>query len=164
MKKSILLVLCLLASSTGAQAQSASEAATQYQARMDAFMADLADDKRIAVAGQIRYPLRFWHDGEEIFAIGTPADFLANYETIFTDRTRPMLLAIDTSEYSRFTAGIMIGDGEIWFDREAAQVVTLNIFENPVALASVPFGEAYRSAKTIGLEEFLWRGERYTTD
>ena len=87
MKKSILLALCLLASSTGAQAQSASEAETQYQARMDAFMTDLADEDRAAVAGRIRYPLRFWHEGEEIFTIGTPADFLANYETIFTGRT-----------------------------------------------------------------------------
>lgn len=134
-----------------------------YRERMAAIISAISADDREAVAASIAYPLKFWSGGEEIFAIGNPADLLANFDAIFAKSNKSVLLDLDTSEYARFTQGIMLGSGEIWFSTDGAKIRTLNFFAEPIALTSASFADAFRRSNDLGLAEFLWRGDLYAT-
>jgi len=140
------------------------EPVDHYKTAIDAIMTFIADDDRAAFAGVIIYPLRFWHDGKELFSIGNPADLLLNYETILAVHDRQHLLALPTDGYQRFTEGVMIGAGEIWFDEDVSKIRSMNLFETAPDLIAAPFDDAYRSSKELGLTEFEWQGARFTTN
>lgn len=159
-----LAAICLLATDLDPAALADPDPGPPYQARIEAVMGSLAADDRDAVASAMEYPLRFWNEGREIFAIGSPADLLVNYDAIFTADNRALLLALDTAAYTRYTQGIMLGAGEIWFDGDGARIRALNFFDRAIDLETAPFAAAYRSARDLGLAEFLWRGAPYTTD
>ncbi len=134
-----------------------------YQARLDAVIGAIGARDRETVAASIIYPLKFWSDGVELFTIGNPADLLANFEVIFDSEHRAFLSDLDTSAYARFTQGIMLGAGEIWFSTDGTKIRALNFFDDPIRLISAPFAQAFRRSNDLGLDEFLWRGDLYAT-
>ena len=156
--KRILTCLCLLAASPAIAAED-----EPYSARIDTVMAALGGGEREIIAASIRYPMRFWKEGEEIFVIGNPVDLLINYDTIFTPENIETLRALDTGAYARFTQGIMLGTGEIWFTSDGTKIRALNFFDTAPTLESAPFADAFARSKALGLNEFIWRSKAFTT-
>jgi hypothetical protein len=85
------------------------------QGRDAAFLASLqqavGDNDQEAVSEMIQYPLRTTHS-----TIKTPAQFLRNYDTIFNDGVKSAVAGQTADSLFYRDQGVMIGNGEIWFD------------------------------------------------
>lgn len=85
------------------------------QTRDAAFLASLqqavADDDQEAVSEMIQYPLRTTH-----ITIKTPKQFLRNYDAIFSDGVKAAVAGQTADNLFYRDQGVMIGNGEIWFD------------------------------------------------
>lgn len=83
--------------------------------RDGAFLAALqqavADDDRDAVSGMIAYPLRTTH-----FTVKTAAQFLKNYDRILNAGVKQAIADQDASNLFYRDQGVMIGNGQVWFD------------------------------------------------
>ena len=79
------------------------------------FLADLqqavGNDDQQAVSEMIQYPLRTTH-----MTIKTPAQFLNNYDAIFNDGVKAAVASQSADNLFYRDQGVMIGNGEIWFD------------------------------------------------
>ena len=85
------------------------------QTRDAAFLASLqqavGDDDQEAVSEMIQYPLRTTH-----MTIKTPKQFLRNYDAIFNDAVKAAVADQTADSLFYRDQGVMIGNGEIWFD------------------------------------------------
>lgn len=88
------------------------------------FWLAVKDNQREAVASCIRYPIGVTLDGKSR-KIKDRADLLANYGLIFSPGYREAILqGMPHGMFARDT-GVMLGDGEVWFDG-TGKVIALN--------------------------------------
>lgn len=103
------------------------------QPKADAFLASLkaavkSPDKR-KVAAMVRYPLLInTSNGRK--QIGTSAQLIAEYDRLFTTSVRKAIEEQTAACLFANWQGVMIGDGEVWFDEQPngiLKIKTLNI-------------------------------------
>jgi len=79
------------------------------------FLADLqqavGNDDQQAVSEMIQYPLRTTQ-----MTIKSPEQFLKNYDAIFNDGVKAAVASQTADSLFYRDQGVMIGNGEIWFD------------------------------------------------
>lgn len=83
-----------------------------------AVCAAAGQDDAQALAALVRYPLTLRRDGT-LLRLEGPADFLRAYSQIFGPETRADLLAADPEDLFQNWAGVMIGQGSVWFEGSA---------------------------------------------
>jgi hypothetical protein len=82
-----------------------------------------------AVASIVRYPLRLSVGGRET-TVRDSAEFLRKYEQIFQPRVAAAILDQDPECLFGNWQGAMVGDGEVWFQRESSgdfKIITVNV-------------------------------------
>ncbi len=83
----------------------------------------VAAGKKEEVANYVIYPLRVNCDQEKIM-IKTKEDFIKNYDEIFTDKIKTALENQKVEDLFVNYQGVMVGNGEIWFDGNG--IITIN--------------------------------------
>ena len=85
------------------------------------------DKKRFAAL--IRYPIRVL-DGNHSIEVPTPSDFVDKYSSILTSDVKHAILAQSATCLFGNGQGIMVGKGQLWFQREAngdMKIITINL-------------------------------------
>lgn len=80
------------------------------------------------VARLVQYPVRIIGDGRQI-KIAHQSDFIHKYSSIITPKVRAAILAQSAECLFGNYQGMMIGDGQIWFQPEASgqmRIITIN--------------------------------------
>jgi hypothetical protein len=92
--------------------------------RAKAFQAAVSIKDRALVAGMIRFPITVILGGRRT-RIESTTELLRVYEQVFTSTfTTRLVAAIPHHMFSR-DQGVMLGNGEIWFD-DVGQVIAIN--------------------------------------
>lgn len=99
--------------------QPASAQANATEGQVEVFLAALqkaveSGDKR-RIASMIRYPIVFRSKPRNLL-IKTPAAFIAAYDRIFTPSVKRAVAEAKAETLFRNSQGVMINQGEIWFD------------------------------------------------
>ena len=74
-------------------------------------------DDRPALAGMLRTPFTTHDRGREVRTYPDARAVLADLDALFTPRVRKAILAAKGDALFVRDQGVMIGDGEVWFDR-----------------------------------------------
>jgi hypothetical protein len=80
-------------------------------------------------ASLVRYPIHVL-DGDHGTVISSPSDFAEKYSSIVTPDVRRAVLVQSTSCLFANDQGIMIGRGQLWFQKESSgdmKIVTINL-------------------------------------
>lgn len=85
---------------------------------LDALKDAILRDNRAWVAERISYPLRVNGEGGAR-EIRDASELLENFERVFTGKVRSAILAQDAARLFRNWSGMMIGNGEVWFEAVA---------------------------------------------
>ncbi|NHZ66471.1 hypothetical protein [Massilia genomosp. 1] len=88
------------------------------------FWLGVKEGNKKVVAAQLRYPVNVSVGGRRT-TLKTGAALIANYDAIFTDKYRAAILNGVPHNMSSNTQGIMLGNGEVWFN-EQGKVISLN--------------------------------------
>jgi hypothetical protein len=103
-----------------------------------AFRRAVVDGRRMDVAQTLRYPIpvRLAYNGPaRVLSIANANELLSRYDEIFTSSFRQLIVcAVPLLMFSRDT-GIMLANGEVFFDEEDGKVIRLN---NDSILLSAP--------------------------
>src|SRR5687767_10586810 len=115
MKAAALWLTLILAAPAAAQAPDWVLQDRSYEAFLTRLQAAVRVGDRRAVAQIVRYPLRVNSDGRPFF-YRSPAAVRRHYARIFAARVRAAVLAQRFEALFGRDQGVMIGNGEIWFD------------------------------------------------
>lgn len=74
-----------------------------------------------ALAGMIRYPFTIWNHGEAVRVYADREALLPHLHALFTRRVRQAILDAEWASLFVRDQGVMIGDGEVWFDRHEGE-------------------------------------------
>lgn len=79
-----------------------------------------------AAAALVSYPLRAYSGPRQRHTFGSKSLLLAHFDTVFTPKVQRAILAQTPSCLFANSQGIMIGDGEVWFNKtpEGAYAIT----------------------------------------
>ena len=69
---------------------------------------------RAAVAGMIRYPLRVNHDPQHHITVASAAEFIRQYDAVFTPVIRQGIAKQTAAKLSGTHDGVMIDGGRLW--------------------------------------------------
>ena len=115
MRALLSLLILLLAAPAAAQPPDWVLQDRAYAAFLTDLQAAVRRGDRRAVSGLVRYPLRVNSNGRARF-YRSPAAVRRDYALIFTPRVRRAILAQRFEALFGRDEGVMIGNGEIWFD------------------------------------------------
>lgn len=95
-----------------------------FESKVKTFLSAVAANDKLAVASAVAFPLNANH-GNSHRVFKNRAQFLANYDQIFTARFRAVLK--DCVPHNMFARdqGVMLGTGQVWFN-EIGKAYTLN--------------------------------------
>lgn len=114
------LSIVILPASSAQQTGRYEVAGIDNAAAAENFFAELrravAEDERAKVAAMIAYPIFVSIAGRRI-RLRRQADLLRRYNLVFNRRVREALARQQVSELFVNWQGVMIGDGEIWFNQ-----------------------------------------------
>lgn len=68
-----------------------------------------------ALVPYIQFPLNVYTNGKKLVPSSDQAQFLANYNLIFTPKVKQALVNQDVKQTFVNAQGVMAGDGEVWF-------------------------------------------------
>lgn len=89
-----------------------------------AFWLGVKEGNKKVVAAQMRYPVNVSIGGKRT-KLKNSAALIAHYDAIFTDKYRAAILNGVPHNMSSNTQGVMLGNGEVWFN-EQGRVISLN--------------------------------------
>lgn len=116
----LIAFLIIPVSITAQQAGKYSNAGIDNDASVETFFLVLQEsvskDARDKVADMINYPLRV-NSGGHIEVIQKKSTFLKRYESVFTSQVKEALGKQNVSGLFVNSQGVMIGNGEIWFNK-----------------------------------------------
>ena len=117
----ILLALLLIpASVTAGQTGKYSVAGIDDDAAVGRFLHDLQEavskNDRARVASMIAYPIKV-RVGRHRAVVRNRSDLLKKYDLVFTQKVKEALKKQQTADLFVNWQGVMIGDGEIWFNQ-----------------------------------------------
>lgn len=82
---------------------------------------------RAALAGLVRYPFRSYKTGQVIAVYPNSAALLVDYDKIFTPKVRGAIETADPNDLFVRDTGVMIGNGEVWFDGSSGEILIHSI-------------------------------------
>ncbi len=88
----------------------------------------VAADNKLKVASMIKYPIVITVQKRDVL-FRTPASLVASYEQIFTPDLKKMIAEAKADELFRNYKGVMINNGEIWFDKineRGCKIIAIN--------------------------------------
>lgn len=136
MKNKLVILLAFLiipALSFARQTGKYSAAGIDNDAAVETFFLDMqkavSKDDRAIVASMINYPVKVYGEGRTT-VISKESDLLKKYDSVFTPQVKKVLAKQTISDLFVNGQGVMVGNGEIWFNQLAngnnIRIITIN--------------------------------------
>jgi hypothetical protein len=110
---------------------------SEFASQAEAFLAELQQivktDDKARFAALVRYPIQV-SVGDEESGVSTPSAFIRRYGSIVTPVLKQTILAQDPKCLFANGQGVMIGHGQLWFQKEGKtmRIITITL-DSPVS-------------------------------